>query len=344
MRGRRSSAQYKERTLASDPLVSIVTPFYNTVEYLAECIESVLAQTYGNWDYILVNNSSTDGSAELAEKYAARFPEKVRVIHTATFLSQVQNYNFALAQISSDSKYCKMVQADDWIFPECVQKMVAVAEAHPAVGIVAAYQLDGTEVNLDGLPYPSHDVPGRDICRLYFLKDKYLFGSPTSLLLRSELIRAREHFYDEQFAPFEDADICFRLLRNWNFGLVHQVLTFSRVDNQSLFARMRAVGLSHLYRFSVVVEHGRDVLSAEEYRRCVKDAERRYFLFLVRCALRGRNKEFWEQHRKGLASIHYKLNWWTLGKWMPRALIEKSWETFWSKWDEKSSVMPVKES
>jgi hypothetical protein len=46
-----------------------------------------------------------------------------------SFLSQVQNYNFALSRISPDSKYCKMVQADDWLFPDCVRSMVEVAEA-----------------------------------------------------------------------------------------------------------------------------------------------------------------------------------------------------------------------
>ena len=51
--------------------------------------------------------------------------------------------------------------------------MVAVAEAHPTVGIVAAYELEGDEVRLDGLPYPITAVPGREICRLYFLEGKY---------------------------------------------------------------------------------------------------------------------------------------------------------------------------
>ena len=133
----------------SNPLVSVVTPFYNTREYLPECIESVLRQTYGNWQYTLVDNCSTDGSSEIAAGYASRFPEKIRVIRTPSFLSQVQNYNFALSSISPSAKYCKMVQADDWIFPVCIQSMVDVAEAHPTVGIVSAYELEGTDVSCD---------------------------------------------------------------------------------------------------------------------------------------------------------------------------------------------------
>jgi glycosyltransferase involved in cell wall biosynthesis len=99
-----------------EPFVTVVTPFYNTREFLAECIESVVGQTYENWEYILIDNQSTDGSTEIAEYYASRFPNKIRIIHTNSFLSQVQNYNFAFSHVSSTSKYCKMVQADDWIF------------------------------------------------------------------------------------------------------------------------------------------------------------------------------------------------------------------------------------
>ena len=56
------------------PLVSVLTPFYNTAPYLAECIESVLAQTRGDFEYLLVDNCSTDGSDDIAAGYAARDP------------------------------------------------------------------------------------------------------------------------------------------------------------------------------------------------------------------------------------------------------------------------------
>lgn len=326
--------------MGSTPFVSVVTPFHNTREFLAECIESILRQTYQNWEYLLVDNCSTDGSSELAAHYASRFPEKVRLIHTNSFLSQVQNYNFALSCISPSSKYCKMVQADDWLFPDCIRSMVEVAEAHPAVGIVAAYELQGDCVTMDGLPYPTPELPGRDVCRLYFMKEIYLFGTPTSLLLRSQLIRARDPFYEERYAPFEDAHACFELLRTWNFGFVHQVLTYSRRDNESILSRVRPLGFFLFSRLAIVVGHGRYYLSAEEYDRCLKDAERRYFLYLSRCAMRGRSRDFWELHRKALASIDYVLDWRLLGKWIPRALLEKTWETFWNQWDKGSRITP----
>src|SRR4026209_1200674 len=168
------------------PLVSVVTPVYNEEKHLAECIESVLAQTYSNWEYVIVNNCSTDHSLQIAQRYAAQ-DARIRVCDNREFLRIIPNHNHALRQISSESKYCKVVLGDDWIFPECLTKMVELAEAHPSVGIVGAYRLSGATVSCDGLPYPSTVVSGRDICRWTLLGRLYVFGAPTSILIRSDL-------------------------------------------------------------------------------------------------------------------------------------------------------------
>ena len=99
-------------------------------------------------------------------------------------------------ELSAHSQYCKVLHADDWLFPDCLTRMVEVANAHPSVGIVGAYRLCGDHVDLDGLPYPSTVVPGREICRSFLrltsgLGGVWVFGSPSSLLIRSDLIRRR---------------------------------------------------------------------------------------------------------------------------------------------------------
>src|ERR1700693_3418222 len=101
------------------PFVSIITPFYNNEQYIAESIESVLAQTYPNWEYILVNNQSTDASRSTAERYARR-DSRIRLLDTPKHFGQVENFNAALKYMSPESQYCKVVFADDWLFPECV--------------------------------------------------------------------------------------------------------------------------------------------------------------------------------------------------------------------------------
>src|SRR5579872_5775244 len=123
----------------SEPLISVVTPVYNGEKLLSGCIQSVLAQTYQNWDYTIVNNCSTDKTLEIARSYAAK-DRRIRVHDNEEFLPMLANHNLAVRQISPDSKYCKMVLADDWIYPRCLEKMVEVAEAHRSVGLVSAYE------------------------------------------------------------------------------------------------------------------------------------------------------------------------------------------------------------
>ena len=118
---RHTNMSAKER-----PLVSIVTPVYNDAHYLSECIESILAQTYPQWEYTILNNCSTDGSAEIARRYAAR-DARIRVYDNASCLPAVANHNAAIRRISSESKYCKIVFSDDWIFPECLDRMVSLS-------------------------------------------------------------------------------------------------------------------------------------------------------------------------------------------------------------------------
>ncbi len=126
------------------PLVSIVTPVYNGETYLTECIESVLSQTYQNWEYIILNNNSRDRTLEIAEEYRRR-DSRIRIYSNDTLLPIIANHNKAFSLISAESKYCKVVSADDWLFPECLQRMVGLAEENPSVGIVGAYQLSGGE-------------------------------------------------------------------------------------------------------------------------------------------------------------------------------------------------------
>src|SRR5438046_506192 len=121
--------------MTADPLVSVVTPMYNEAEHITQCIESVLSQTYRHWEYTIIDNRSSDGSLELARRYAARDP-RIRVVTNSRFLDVIPNHNAALRQISPNSAYCKMVFADDWIFPECLERMVSVGEKHPSVGII----------------------------------------------------------------------------------------------------------------------------------------------------------------------------------------------------------------
>lgn len=295
------------------PLVSVVTPVYNGADYLAQCIESVIAQTYDNWEYVIVNNCSTDATLDIATKYADR-DSRIRIHSNAEFMPLLANSNHALRQMSPGSKYCKILHADDWLFPNCLREMVAVAEAHSRVAIVSAYRLEETRVSLDGLPYPSTVVAGRDIGRRYLLDGTYLFGSPTSTMIRTDLVRQREMFYDEEHVH-SDVEVCLELLRSGDFGFVHQVLTFTRRHNESNTSFSKRLRTNFPDALYIIQKHGRHYLGEWEYEQVVRKRLKAYYRFLGTSVLRLRKSEFrarwpefWGFHTKALRDLGYPIS------------------------------------
>jgi glycosyltransferase involved in cell wall biosynthesis len=290
----------------AEPLVSVVTPFYNSEDFLAECIESVLAQTYGHFEYVLVDNQSTDLSVEIAASYACKDP-RIRLLHTDTFLDQVQNYNGALRRISPAAKYMKMVQADDWIVPRCLVEMVELAEQNPRVGIVSSFTLRETEVHGSGLPISRPVISGREARRLHLLDGVYMFGSPTALLFRADIVRARDPFYTEgRF--HEDTEAVYEILRDWDFGFVHQVLSFMRAQAESITGSTRSYDPHPLDRLILVKMYGREVLDPDEYAACLDEALTRYYRRLAEATLHRRGGGYWDYHRRGLATISEEID------------------------------------
>ena len=292
-------------TAAKPPLVSIVTPFFNTAAYLDECIQSVLAQTYQHWEYLLVNNRSNDGSLEIAEKYALGDP-RIRVITQKEFLSQAENYNTALGFISNESTYTKIVQADDFLFPGCISAMVALSEANSPVGIVSSYYLDGTDIRNVGLPLESTVVSGEEACRRHLLLGQFLFGTPTSLMVRSRIIRERVPFFDLS-STMDDTEACYQLLREWDFGFIHQVLTFSRVHGDSITSRLSSLNPHLLDLLILTAKYGPHYLTNDEQSALWSRVQNQYLTYMAKSALRLREKSFWQYHRKHLRRIGYRL-------------------------------------
>ena len=291
----------------SQPLVSVVTPVYNGDKYLADCIESILSQTYKNWEYVIVNNCSTDHSLEIARKYAEN-DERIRIHNNTEFFDLVNNWNHAVNQISLQSKYCKIVHADDWLFPECIERMVKVAELKPTISMVGSYVLKGDTIEGAGLPYPSTVVPGNEICKLTLLRKLYVFGSPTSLLIRSNLIAKQKAFYNENFFH-ADKEVCFKILQNSDFGFVHQILSFTRLHDES---QTETVTKKHNTRkmenIGLLMKYGPIYFNKKEYNMILKQKLRQYYRFLAKNYFRSGTKSFLNYQRKGLARMGYSFS------------------------------------
>ena len=308
------------------PLVSIVTPVHNEEKCLSQCIESVLGQTYSNWDYTIVDNCSTDGTLAIARGYASR-DSRIRIVSNDTLVPAIANFNIALRQISSASKYCKMVLADDWMFPECLERMVGVMEEHLTVGIVGAYGLDGRAVLWAGLPYCSNVVSGREICRQRLLGAPYVFGSQTSVLYRSDLVRRNDPFYNES-NEHPDSEACFKLLKDCDFGFVHQVLTFSPERPGAMLSKSRERNAMAGSLLHELVVYGPYYLAPEEHSHRLRVVVAKYYEFLARSFFQRRDRSFWDYHQRqfndhGIAFTRARLAL-SLGMLIPNAIIRRT--------------------
>lgn len=291
--------------MSKQPFVSVVTPFYNTADYLRECIDSVLSQTHSNFEYLLVDNQSTDGSASIAAEYAAR-DQRIRVIRNKQFVGQVPNYNGALRHVASDARYVKMVQADDCIFPECLERMVAVGESHPTAAIISSYYLTGPVVCGSGIEWPVECISGREACRLHLLKGRFLFGTPTTLMYRAELLAKRQPFFSETSAH-EDTELCHEVLTDADLGFVHQVLSFNRVGNSGILTAIETFHWQVLDFYVTLQKCGPLSLSPEELADRIRVIRGEYLNLLGESALLRREREFWTHHEGGLATVAEKL-------------------------------------
>jgi glycosyltransferase involved in cell wall biosynthesis len=289
------------------PLVSIVTPVYNGEKYLKECIESVLAQTYQNWEYIIANNCSTDRTLEIATSYAKCHP-RIRVYNNDSMVNARQNHNRAVSWISPESKYCKLLHADDWLFPHCLEMMVRVNEAHPSVGIVGSYGLTGDRVISGGLPYGTEVVPGRELARLALLKRMQPFPAPTSLLLRSDIVRKRDPFYDEE-SIHADHMASYEMLRGCDYGFVHQVLTYIRRHADSITSSVALpIDLWQITNLDLLTRYGPEFLTRDEFAERLQQHFSTYYRVMSRRFIENREKEYWQYHRQELEKLGYQFN------------------------------------
>jgi hypothetical protein len=243
---------------------------------------------------------------EIAQLYAEK-DKRIRIHNNIDFVGCDANGNIALKQISPQSKYCKVVHADDWIFPDCIMKMVELAEANPTVTIVCAYGLRNERVAWDGLPYGNGVIPGREVCRATLLGGPYVFGSPTSMLIRSDEVRKRPAFYNEA-NPHCDIEICLDILQNHDFGFVHQVLTFTRDHSHSETASGSRFGTEYLGFIEHLGKYGRVYLNDYEYQKTLNRAWQDYYKFLGAKVFQRKDKGFWKFHTDALSRLGYSLS------------------------------------
>jgi glycosyltransferase involved in cell wall biosynthesis len=280
------------------PLVEIVVPVYDGARDLAECLDSLLAQTYPSWRATVMDNRSTDGTAAIADDYARRDP-RLSVVHWDEFVSQSENYNRALGRVGADAAYVKVLEADNWIAKDALASAVSLAESDPSIGVVSGYALMGRDILGHGVDARTSVFTGRDVLEQLLADQTYLFGTPTNLLFRAAALREVSPWFQPIF--YDDADLCLRLLRRHRLGFVHEVLAFIRVDNRGVFSSFAGFDFMPAFCYFAAQDYAPGLLGPDA-ETAIRRRESVYYRCLARAALGGRSRAYWDWNRKALAA------------------------------------------
>ncbi|MEW9870120.1 glycosyltransferase family 2 protein [Arthrobacter sp. HS15c] len=221
------------------PKVSIVIPAYNNVQYIEETLQSVLNQTFEDYEVVVADHSSIDGTAEVI----ARFKEhpKVRVL-TPTPTGGGAQANWNRVSQAATGEYLKLVCGDDLIAPNALTLQVAALEANPGAVMVSSHR-DLVDANgrlfLKGRGLQGVDglVSGRQAIRATVLAGSNIFGEPACSLFRRDLL-AQEGWWDNTHPYLIDEATLVRICRHGDFVALRESLASFRISASQWSVRL----------------------------------------------------------------------------------------------------------
>ena len=120
----------------NQPLVSVIIIFLDEIEFLAEAVESVLAQTYGRWELLLIDDGSNDGSSEIARRHAEQYPEKVRYLEHAHHKNRGMSASRNLGVRHARGEYVALLDGDDVWLADKLERQVEILRLNPRAAMV----------------------------------------------------------------------------------------------------------------------------------------------------------------------------------------------------------------
>ena len=195
------------------PVVSILTPVYNASLYLDDCVESVIAQTYQNWELLIIDDGSTDDSLQRAMKWAER-DQRIKVFHHPHNKNKGVSATRNLGIRHAKGKYIALLDSDDLWLPEKLEKQISVMERDPelVVAYSKAITIDQDGVDLDESVH-NYDFPricglgnpGRSDNAVEQYITRELWMPCSSVVMRSDVLRNIKGFDETLSTQVEDA-------------------------------------------------------------------------------------------------------------------------------------------
>ncbi|MBI4436486.1 MAG: glycosyltransferase [Candidatus Omnitrophica bacterium] len=275
------------------PKVSVILPTYNRAHLLSRAIQSVLDQTYQDWELIVVDDGSTDGTADLV----AKFGRAVRYFfQTNRGVAAARNRGIGEAR----GTYVGFLDDDDSWLPEKLERQVAFLERRPTLGFLYAIAqvVDDEGHFLGNKPDKVHPETLEELLQMNFI--------PTlTVVARLECIKAVGGF-DESLKGPDDYDLWMRLAARYDFCGLRETLATYRLSNQSLSSN-----LIHMFGEQIKI-----------FQKLLRDPMFKYYTPLLKTRLAVRHyllaKEYYRKRLYRSATRHFAAAVWsqpTLGSY-----------------------------
>jgi glycosyltransferase involved in cell wall biosynthesis len=207
------------------PSVSVIMNCYNGEKYLREAIDSIYAQTFTDWEIILWDDDSTDGTGEIARSY----DEKLRYFKGKKAVSLGQARNWAMEKARGE--FIAFLDQDDLWMPEKLEKQIPLFHTDDEIGIVISdtYFFNDNEDIVKQLYLKKKPPTGfvfKELLKSYFI-------SLETAIIRRKSLESLTYWFDERFTMIEEADFFRRISYTWKLAMVNKPLAKWRVHPES---------------------------------------------------------------------------------------------------------------
>lgn len=206
------------------PRVSVILPAYNAERFIGEAIDSILAQTYRDFELIIINDGSTDLTPDIIRQYAKK-DKRIRFFNNRKNRGLIYVLNMGLRKVRGE--YIARMDADDVSMPTRFEKQVAYLDANPDVGVL------GTLIEVFGL-YMGHGIQKPVVELSDLITDNYV-AHPT-VMIRASVMRKHGFQYNPEYKHVEDYELWMRMVQVTKIHNITEVLLRYRVtgDNVSI--------------------------------------------------------------------------------------------------------------
>jgi glycosyltransferase involved in cell wall biosynthesis len=215
----------------AEPKVSVCLPCYNRHDYVSEAIESVLAQSFGDFELIITDNCSTDGTVDIIRKYASK-DSRIRVYVNESNLGVIGNLNRGI--LLGRGEYIKPIFSDDLLTPRCLEAFVNVLDKNPNVSLVTSFTRafgKNESVRDDKFFLGTGLLDGKKSQKSLFFDGNWA-GSPSSVMFRRRDLHIGlfNHMWKYWLG---DLDMWVRLLGVGDAYVVPEILSSLRIHDKS---------------------------------------------------------------------------------------------------------------